>query len=119
MMISRLGHQVDTVGDGVAVLSALTRTTYDIILMDVHMPLLDGLAATTRIRLLESIRQPVIIALTASASAADRLACFQVGMDDYVTKPLRKADLAKTLATWAKVTSEIRGPILVPADDDR
>lgn len=117
MMISRLGHQVDTVGDGVAVLSALTRTSYDIILMDVHMPLLDGLEATTRIRLLESIRQPVIIALTASASAADRLACFEVGMDDYVTKPLRKTDLAKTLATWAKVAPEVRGSVLVPADD--
>jgi CheY-like chemotaxis protein len=83
------------------------------------MPLLDGLEATTRIRLLESIRQPVIIALTASASAADRRACFEVGMDDYVTKPLRKADLAKTIASWAPRAADAHRSVLVPADDER
>ncbi len=85
MMISRLGHAVDAVADGIAVVEAVLNSDYDVVLMDVHMPLMDGLEATRRIRRLPPpFRQPLIVALTASASAADRVACAEVGMDDYL-----------------------------------
>ena len=105
MMISRLGHAVDSVADGIAVVEAVLSSNYDVVLMDVHMPLMDGLEATRRIRRLPPpFRQPLIVALTASASAADRVACTEVGMDDYLSKPLRRAELAAGLDSWAGVT---------------
>jgi signal transduction histidine kinase/CheY-like chemotaxis protein len=102
MMISRLGHTVDIVSDGIAVVEAVLRSDYDVVLMDVHMPLMDGLEATRRIRRLPPpFRQPLIVALTASASAVDRVACADVGMDDYMNKPLRRPELAAGLHTWS------------------
>jgi CheY-like chemotaxis protein len=78
------------------------RSDYDVVLMDVHMPLMDGLEATRRIRRLPPpFRQPLIVALTASASAVDRVACADVGMDDYMNKPLRRPELAAGLHTWS------------------
>jgi CheY-like chemotaxis protein len=104
MMISRLGHAVDAVTDGIAVVEAVLNSDYDVVLMDVHMPLMDGLEATRRIRRLPPpFRQPFIVALTASASAADRAACAEVGMDDYLSKPLRRAELAAGLDSWANL----------------
>ncbi|WP_051713263.1 hybrid sensor histidine kinase/response regulator [Spirillospora albida] len=99
LMLDRLGHRVDTVGNGVEAFHALRRVRYDAVLMDVQMPVLDGLAATRRIRAeLPPDRQPPIIAMTASALPEDRAACREAGMQHYLAKPVRAPDLAAVLA---------------------
>jgi signal transduction histidine kinase/ActR/RegA family two-component response regulator len=97
-VLERLGYQPDIVADGAEVLRALACREYDVVLMDVQMPGLDGLDATARIRALgESVRQPWIIALTAGAMQVDREQALAVGMDDYLSKPLLVNDLAAAL----------------------
>ena len=96
-LIRRSGHRVDTAVDGVAAVRAAYDGDYDVILMDVHMPEMDGLEATRRIRA-HPLRQPRIIALTATAAAADLAKCRAAGMDDCLTKPLRGRELAAMLA---------------------
>jgi CheY-like chemotaxis protein len=98
-LLERLGYQADVAWNGVEVLEALERQPYDVVLMDVQMPELDGLDATRRIR--ESRppeAQPRIVAMTANAMREDRDACFAAGMDDYVAKPISPDTLAEALA---------------------
>ncbi len=93
-MLERLGYQADVAGNGIEVLEGLHRQQYDIILMDVEMPEMDGLEATEHIRemwLRED--QPYIIAMTAGAMQGDRERCLEVGMDDYLSKPVRLEDV--------------------------
>jgi PAS domain S-box-containing protein len=90
-MLQVLGHDADVVGDGHAARSAIKRNTYDLVLMDIQMPGLDGLTATRQIRAEErhATRHIPIIALTAHATLDDRARCFEAGMDGFVTKPVR------------------------------
>jgi PAS domain S-box-containing protein len=92
-LLKRWGHTADVVDDGRKALEAWRRGEYDLILMDVEMPELDGLAATRAIRLEERTAQTYvpIIAMTAKAMAGDREQCLQAGMDAYVSKPIRQA----------------------------
>jgi len=94
-MLKRSGYSsVDVAGDGVEGVAKAKATNYDIILMDWHMPEMNGLEATVAIRReLPSDRQPWIIGLTANAMIGDREKCMQAGMDDYLSKPLRREDL--------------------------
>jgi len=102
-MLGKLGHRVDVVADGAEAVAAVHRARYDVVLMDVQMPVLDGLEATRRIRAeLPVGRQPYIVALTASVLIEDRAACRAAGMDDYLTKPIRLDDLARALHTNAE-----------------
>ena len=73
---------------------------YDIILMDVQMPEMDGLEATRLIRK-GNIKQPIIIAMTANVLPEDKEACFNAGMDDYISKPIPVTELVKSLEKWA------------------
>jgi CheY-like chemotaxis protein len=98
-MLGRIGYQADLVVNGVEVLDALTRTSYDIILMDLHMPLMGGLEAAIAIRSQRDLLQPVIVALTASATTADRDRCLNAGMDDYLCKPIEMDRLRETIWT--------------------
>ena len=105
-LLERLGYQADLAENGREVLEALERQTYDVILMDVQMPELDGLDATRRIR--ESRTpgdQPHIVAMTANAMREDRDACIEAGMDNYVAKPIRPDELAAALQR-ARVLAE-------------
>jgi CheY-like chemotaxis protein/HPt (histidine-containing phosphotransfer) domain-containing protein len=99
--LSRLGCLVDVAGDGLEVIEAAQRATYDLILMDCQMPLMDGFEATRRIRAREaqsgSARTPVV-AMTANAMAGDRERCLEAGMDDYLAKPVHRDDLSAVLA---------------------
>jgi CheY-like chemotaxis protein len=97
-MLAKLGYQADVVWNGLEALGALERQRYDVVLMDVQMPELDGLDTTRRIhaRWPEEER-PRIVAMTANALEEDRDACFAAGMDDYVAKPIRPEDLAEAL----------------------
>lgn len=98
-MLSRLGHRVDLAGNGHEVLVALERMHYDIILMDVQMPEMDGLETTRRIRAGAPVcgAAPWIIALTANAVEGDRQSCLNAGMDDYLSKPFKIDELAGVL----------------------
>jgi CheY-like chemotaxis protein len=97
-MLHNLGHSVDIVADGHAALDALLAQDYDVVLMDINMPAMDGLDATRAIRAqIPAQRQPRIVAMTASGLPEDRRACAQAGMDDYLLKPVRPAELAKAL----------------------
>ena len=104
IMLNRLGHQVTMVTDGAKAVAAWMPGAYDVVLMDVQMPGMDGLEATRRIRADEApsgTHQP-IIALTASAMTEERQACLAAGMDEVLSKPLGLQDLAKALAALAK-----------------
>jgi PAS domain S-box-containing protein len=102
-LLARLGYRADLAGNGLEVLDALARQPYDIVLMDVQMPEMDGLEATRRLRAEPPPHgRPWIIALTANAMEGDREACADAGMDDYVSKPMRAADLAAALARAAQ-----------------
>jgi CheY-like chemotaxis protein len=91
------------VGNGAEVLEAVCRQTYDLILMDVHMPVMDGLEASRRIRPhWPDGRGPCIVALTASAFKQDRDACMSAGMDDYLSKPINVHSLQQALERCGK-----------------
>ena len=96
-MLTRLGHQADVAWNGLEALEALEQHPYDVVLMDVQMPELDGLDATRRIRERWPDGGPHIIAMTANAMTEDREECLAAGMDDYLAKPIRLEVLAGAL----------------------
>jgi len=100
-MLKRLGCRVDVVSNGEEAVTALERFTYDLVFMDCHMPVLDGMEATRRIRQREAGRGHVpIVAMTASALQEDRDACERSGMDAFLTKPLQLATLRDTVLRY-------------------
>ncbi|MCA8952632.1 MAG: response regulator, partial [Planctomycetes bacterium] len=104
-MLVLQGCEVDLVGDGQSAVSAATTGDYDLVLMDWHMPGMDGLRATARIREHEQATAAShlpIIALTASAMARDDLRCLEAGMDGYLSKPFAERDLVGVLGRWTK-----------------
>jgi PAS domain S-box-containing protein len=96
-LLGKLGYEADVAGNGAQAVEAVEGESYDVVLMDVEMPELDGLEATRRIRRRRPHGPPRIIAMTANALQEDREACFAAGMDDYLAKPLRVAQLAQAL----------------------
>ncbi len=101
--VEKLGHRVDVVDDGNKALAALARESYDLVLMDVQMPELDGIEATRLIRAgAREVRNSGvrIIGLTAAAMKSDTERCLQAGMDDYLAKPVKAATLAACVTRW-------------------
>ncbi len=96
-LLGQLSYQADVAGDGLQAIAALEREPYDVVLMDVQMPELDGLGATRRIRARWPERPLWIVAMTANAMAGDREACLAAGMNDYLSKPIRPPELAAAL----------------------
>jgi CheY-like chemotaxis protein len=97
-LLERLGYRADVATNGLEAIEALERQPYDVVLMDVQMPELDGLDATRRIcERWSAETRPHIIAMTANALPEDREACFAAGMNDYVAKPIRAEELAAAL----------------------
>ncbi|MBA3531919.1 MAG: GAF domain-containing protein [Ardenticatenales bacterium] len=118
-LLGLLGYRADVAGNGLEVLEALNRQRYDLVLMDVQMPEMDGLEATRLIRADGAgDQQPYIIAMTANAMAGDREACLDAGMDDYVSKPFRAEELTSALERCQKQISrmeeEIPAPLTAP-----
>jgi len=101
-MLERAGCNVTAVENGHEVIDAFKTEDFDIIFMDVQMPELDGFQATARIRELEkeSSRYTPIVAMTAHAMKGDRERCLEAGMDDYISKPLRRERLYAVLDRW-------------------
>jgi PAS domain S-box-containing protein len=110
-MLERLGYRADVAGNGVEVLKTLQRQFYDVVLMDVQMPEMDGLEATREVRSsFDPACQPRIIALTADAMKEDRERCLAAGMDDYVSKPIQVNELISALNRTP--LSTFHGPML-------
>ena len=100
-MLSKLGYEADVVENGEEVLEALKHHNYDVILMDIQMPEMDGLEATQHIREGKSDRPvPTIIAMTANAMKEDRDRYLQAGMQDHIAKPIRLEELQRVLKYW-------------------
>ena len=113
-MMSKLGYRCDVAADGEEALDALARLPYDVVLMDVHMPRMDGLAATRALRDMEvratatrSARR-YIVAMTASTMPGDRERCLEAGMDDYVSKPVDHRELSAAMRRAIRVLSAPR-----------
>jgi len=110
--LGKLGHIPTVVGDGIAAVKAITSAhavgaPFDLVLMDLHLPGMDGLEATRRIRALEGAGNVPVIALTANAGSEDRDACLDAGMDAFVVKPFDRETLESAIAT-ARGTSAKR-----------
>jgi CheY-like chemotaxis protein len=101
-MLKRLGCLVDVVANGIEALQALERQPYDLVLMDVRMPEMDGLEATRIIRQCRPDGEPKVIAVTAYALEGDREKCLAAGMDDYISKPVKMVELAAILKRFTK-----------------
>ena len=99
-MLRSLGYQVSLVGDGAQAVHQATQQGYAAILMDCRLPIMDGYEATRQIRRLSDCAELPIIALTANALQGDREACLQAGMNDYLAKPFKRADLQQILQRW-------------------
>lgn len=113
-----LGYEADVAGNGREALNLLDCIDYDIILMDCQMPELDGYETTKAIRALASTKsQVVVIAMTANAMKEDRDHCLAIGMDDYLSKPIRKEDLANKLSEWAQRITERDDAEQFPSQD--
>ncbi len=123
-MLERLGYRHQEAGDGIEAVEACSRNAFDAVLMDCHMPQMDGFAATAWIRQREGTsRRTPIIALTASTAPGDRQRCLAAGMDDYLGKPARLRVLGATLAKWtlgvtapASEAAGARSPLGLPTD---
>jgi CheY-like chemotaxis protein len=95
--LEQMGYRADVASNGIEAVESIQRQVYDVILMDVQMPEMDGLDATRNIRKLTNLKQPRIIAMTANAMEGDREMCFAAGMNDYVSKPIRVNELVEAL----------------------
>jgi signal transduction histidine kinase/DNA-binding response OmpR family regulator len=116
-ILEKHGYAVVVVGDGQAALTALAQAQFDLVLMDIQMPGLDGLAATAAIRAREQGTHTPIIAMTAHAMRGDRERCLAAGMDSYVTKPLKAADLVAAIAQLLPAAPLPRTPAGTPPVD--
>ncbi|WNJ19897.1 response regulator [Pontibacter sp. G13] len=99
-LLQKMGIHADIANHGGEALEMHIRKPYDLILMDMRMPTMDGLQATEAIRNLAHVMQPVILALTANAMEADKEACLDAGMDDFLTKPIKQEVLQRALDHW-------------------
>jgi signal transduction histidine kinase/CheY-like chemotaxis protein/CHASE2 domain-containing sensor protein len=116
--LKNLGYAADLACDGEEVLAKLADRDYDVILMDCHMPRLDGYAATREIRLREgTMRHTAIVALTASAMKEDRELAMLAGMDDFLSKPVRKDELSAKIALWTREIAPDNSDSIADPDD--
>jgi two-component system sensor histidine kinase/response regulator len=118
-ILEKQGHTVHVVGNGQAALEALAQHPFDLVLMDVQMPVMDGLEATAAIRKQEhtSGAHMPIIAITAHAMQGDREPCLAAGMDDYVAKPMTAADLSAAIDRLLMGAADPNIPAIEPAID--
>ena len=103
-IFTKMGYAPVIVSNGVEVLQALEQSPFDLIMMDVQMPEMDGLEATRLVRLRQQ-SQPIIVAMTANAMQSDREQCLAAGMDDYLSKPIQLDQLVNVVESWGTVRS--------------
>ena len=116
-LLDRMGYEADIVETGLAAVEAVSGGDYDVVLMDLQMPEMDGLEATRQIRReLHDPLQPYIVAMTANAMAGDRERCLAAGMNDYVSKPIRVKALIDALSRAGESVQKLKGD-LAESDD--
>lgn len=99
-VLTKLGYQPHKVLNGLEAFEAVSKEAYDIVFMDIQMPIMDGLESTYQIRARHG-HQPIIVAMTANAMQGDREKCIKAGMDDYISKPVKFDKLVSLLEKWA------------------
>ena len=97
-VLQKLGCRADLAHDGEEAIAMTRASRYDVVLMDMQMPKMDGVSATRAIRAMENVHQPYIIALTANAMESDRQLCLSAGMNDFLAKPFKTAELREKMA---------------------
>ena len=121
-LLERLGFRADLAANGYEVLDAIERQSYDVVLMDVQMPEMDGLEATQNIiKSYSRSRRPRIVAMTASALDTDRLTCLEAGMDDFVSKPVEPDALIEALRKCPSAATRFSEEMMefgIPTDDE-
>ncbi len=118
-MLQKLGYESDVASNGAEVLKLLEGTPYDVVFMDVQMPEMDGFEATRQIiQRYDVERRPTIIAMTGNALEGDREKCLAAGMDDYIAKPVRIAELQEALERAGKArTQRAPAPVAPPEEE--
>ena len=109
-ILGRVGIQPDIMNNGKEAFNAVTKKKYHLVLMDVQMPIMDGIESTRQIRKILTSKDLPIIAMTANAMKGDREKCIEAGMDDYVTKPIKQDALFETLERWISKLSLEKSP---------
>jgi CheY-like chemotaxis protein len=99
-MFERMGYRAEVVENGAQAVEALRKNTYDVVFMDLQMPVMDGIEATKQIRIEHGPKRPIIIAVTADAFPEDRARCLNAGMNDYLAKPITTKTLSAILERW-------------------
>ena len=120
-ILTAVGLNVDIAANGLEAINKVLETPYDLVLMDIQMPEMDGYTATGRIRNIPRFKDLPIIAMTAHAMSGDREKCLAAGMNDYVTKPIDKKQLFRTLIRWveqSKKVSTIKKPVETAVEYD-
>jgi two-component system, sensor histidine kinase and response regulator len=118
LQLHKLGYRADAVANGREVIEALTRISYDLVLMDCQMPEMDGYEATAAIRRNEgTMKHTPIVAMTANALPPDREKCISAGMDDYVSKPVKAAELKRILNRLLTETNSLFEPSPIAANE--
>ena len=106
-LLQQMGYRADLASNGIEAIESVQRQTYDVVLMDVQMPEMDGLEASRRITARWPAQQrPRIVAMTANAMQGDREMCLEAGMDDYITKPIRLEQLIDALTRVARAPGD-------------
>ena len=100
-MLEKWGHRVDVVADGIEAVEAVDRQRYDLVLMDMQMPVLDGVEATVQIRRYHPAEELPILAMTANVLPEDRQRCVAAGMQDFLTKPIQPQVVRAAVLRWA------------------
>ena len=116
-ILGQAGLIVDVADNGRMALDMVTANDYDLVLMDMQMPVMDGITATREIRQLDSQQHVPIVAMTANARASDRERCLAAGMVDFVTKPIDPDELCKVLLRWIPARSALSTRMPVPATE--
>lgn len=120
-LLEEAGMKVDIAGDGMQALQMLELSPYAALLMDMQMPVLDGIEATKRIRARAEFEKIPIIAMTANALAEDRALCFKAGMNDHICKPIDPPELFRVLERWISVgtsRSDTNANVILPSEND-
>jgi PAS domain S-box-containing protein len=109
--LEKLGYEADVCTNGVEAIDAISQNAYDIVLMDIHMPVMDGLKATNLLhRLIPQDRIPPIIAVTGNSRREDKEACLEIGMRDFISKPVMLSELKRVLQQWGPSDEPRIGP---------
>ncbi len=109
-LLKKMEIKVDFAGNGIEALAKIQQNPYDCVLMDVQMPVMDGCLTTSRIKAIDAYKRLPVIAITASATHADRMKCLEAGMDDFISKPILPETLYRVLMKWTKFNKLLLRP---------